>query len=95
MRPIVNPYVSGHYHSHSEYISPLYNGNKKWGSLSTPTQTPMATHSPMALDELSQIIHSPGSLDTLTPTRNNSAQLNSYKYEYNSHNDTLCHTIIL
>ena len=36
VRPIVNPYVSGHYHPHLEYISPLYNGNKKWGSLSTP-----------------------------------------------------------
>lgn len=50
------------------------------GPIVNPSETPMATHSPMALDELSQLIHSPGSLNTLTLTQYIRISSETHKY---------------
>ena len=47
------------------------------------------------LDKTSQLLHSPGSLNTLTPTKNIRSPLQTHKYEYNlTQLHTLSHNIL-
>lgn len=60
-----------------QFMLPSY---QKAQPIVNPSETPMVGRSPDTLDELSQLIHSPGSLNTLTLTQYIRISSETHKY---------------